>query len=118
MRFPRNPVSAVAALTLLLTACAQSIVIDGEIDCETEFPWSEEGSVPEGTPGFATAAKAIEEYLGPFQSNHGGQQQMIDEVTGSLVLDGREVVVGVASEAPAGGWLVLTGVGCEDFDRQ
>ncbi len=120
VRFPRHTIAAVALtlFVLILPACTRSVAIDGEIDCETDFPWSEEGTVPEGTPGFATADQAVEEYLAPFQANHGGDQQMIDEFTGSLVLEQREVVVAVATEASGGGWLVLTAFGCEDFDRR
>jgi hypothetical protein len=49
--------------------------------------------------------------------NHGGVIVIVDESRGSLVVDDAEVVVGLASEAPAGGWLVLTGLGCDGFDR-
>jgi hypothetical protein len=42
---------------------------------------------------------------------------VIGEGLGSLVVDGREVVVAIASEAPAGGWLVLTLTGCGGFER-
>lgn len=108
---------AIVLVGLLVASCGAPFPIDGELDCETEFPWTESGSVPEGTPGFGDSALAIEEYLSPFQDNHGGELVTIDEVTGSLVLDSREVVVGVATEAPSGGWLVLIGKGCEDFDR-
>jgi hypothetical protein len=109
---------AIVLVGLLLASCGAPFPIDGELDCETEFPWTESGSVPEGTPGFGDPALAIEEYLSPFLDNHGGELVMIDGHTGSLVLDNREVVVGVATEAPAGGWLVLVGKGCEDFDRK
>lgn len=90
---------------------------DGELDCETELTWTEEGSVPEGTTGLADPGDAVEAYLSPFVENHGGMIVMIGERQGSLVVDGAEVVVGLASEAPAGGWLVLTGLGCDGFDR-
>jgi hypothetical protein len=49
--------------------------------------------------------------------NHGGVIAMVDESQGSLVVDEAEVVIGQATEAPAGGWLVLTGLGCDGFDR-
>lgn len=105
-------------LVLLLISCDAAIPIDGQLDCETDFPWTESGSVQEGAPGFADPRRAVEEYLTPFQDNHGGEVVVLDEHTGSLVLAKREVVVGIAEEAPAGGWLVLTGRGCEDFDRK
>jgi hypothetical protein len=90
---------------------------DGDLDCETELTWSERGSVPEGTKGLADPGDAVEAYLSPFLENHDGTIAMIGETEGSLVVDGAEVVVGRASGAPAGGWLVLTGVGCDGFDR-
>jgi ABC-type glycerol-3-phosphate transport system substrate-binding protein len=90
---------------------------DGEPDCETELTWSEEGSVPEGTAGLADPGDAVEAYLSPFIENHGGEVVMVNETQGSLVVDGQEVVVGIATESPAGGWLVLTGLGCDGFDR-
>lgn len=40
---------------------------------------------------------------------------MIDEDTGSLVVDEREQVVAYASEAPAGGWVATTMTGCGAF---
>jgi hypothetical protein len=107
------------AVALLVVGCggADPVVADGELDCETELTWSEEGSVPEGTKGLADPGDAVEAYLTPFMENHGGVIAIVDESQGSLVVDEAEVVVGLATEAPAGGWLVLTGLGCDGFDR-
>lgn len=109
---------AAVLLVLLLISCGAVIPINGELDCQTDFSWTESGSVPDDAPGFADPTRAIEEYLSPFRDNHGGEVVLVNEHTGSLVLAKREVVVGIAEKAPAGGWLVLTGRGCEDFDRK
>jgi hypothetical protein len=90
---------------------------DGDLDCETELTWTEEGSVPEGTAGLAEAADAVDAYLEPFMENHGGEIVMVDDARGSLLLNRDEVVVGHATEMSNGGFLVLTGAGCEGFDR-
>jgi ABC-type glycerol-3-phosphate transport system substrate-binding protein len=106
-------------LALFLAGCggAHPASADGELDCQTELTWTEQGSVPEGTTGLANPEAAVEAYLSPFMENHGGVIVIVDESRGSLVVDHVEVVVGLASEAPAGGWLVLTGLGCDGFDR-
>lgn len=106
-------------VVFLLSACsrADEFVADGALDCESEITWSEQGSVANDALGLPTAEEAVAQYLAPFQSNHGGEVSMVDAATGSLVVERREVVVGVASEAPAGGWLVLTGEGCDGYDR-
>jgi len=92
-------------------------MVDGELDCETAITWSEQGSVVEGTAGLADPGDAVEAYLSPFVESHGGAIEMVDTAIGSLVVDGAEVVVGSASELSAGGWIVLTGNGCDGFDR-
>jgi hypothetical protein len=107
----------VVALAVIGCGGADPAPADGVPDCETDLTWSEEGSVPEGTAGLADPGDAVDAYLTPFMENHGGVIVMVDESQGSLVFDGAEVVVGRASEAPAGGWLVLTGLGCDGFDR-
>jgi hypothetical protein len=43
--------------------------------------------------------------------------KVLEESLGSLVVNGREVVVAIATEMPAGGWLVLTLTGCGGFER-
>lgn len=109
---------AVAVWALALTGCAaERPNADGVLDCELETMWVEEGSVPEGTMGLAEGRDALNAYLGPFLENHGGEIFMVTSVQGSLVVDGSEVVVGNASELPDGGFLVLSGTGCEGFDR-
>lgn len=108
----------VAVLALAMTGCGQqSPTADGELDCDPDTVWAEEGSVPEGTAGLAGASDAVDAYLDPFLENHGGEVVMVTSVQGSLVVEGSEVVVGEASELPDGGFLVLAGVGCEGFDR-
>jgi hypothetical protein len=116
---PAHRVLLLVAALLVAAGCggAEPAPAEGELDCETELTWSEEGSVPEGTAGLADPGDAVEAYLSPFMENHGGEIVMVDEDLGSLVVDGAEVVVGLATETPAGGWLVLTGLGCDGFDR-
>lgn len=108
----------VALLALALTGCsAERPTADGELDCDPETVWVEEGSVPGGTTGLAGASDAVDAYLSPFLDNHGGEIVMVAPLQGSLLVDGSEVVVGEASELPGGGFLVLAGAGCEGYDR-
>jgi hypothetical protein len=73
--------------------------------------------VLEGTVGLPTPDAALEKALEAFLRKRGGEMMLLDEGLGSLVIDGREMVVAIASEAPAGGWLVLTFTTCEGFER-
>lgn len=108
----------VVVLALALTGCgAERPTADGELDCDPETVWVEEGSVPEGTTGLAGASDAVDAYLEPFLDNHGGEIVMVTSVQGSLLVEGSEVVVGEASELADGGFLVLAGAGCEGYDR-
>lgn len=109
---------SVALLALAIAGCsAERPRADGELDCDLETVWAEEGSVPEGTRGLAGAGDAVDAYLNPFLENHGGEIVMVTPIQGSLLVEGSEVVVGEASELPDGGFLVLAGAGCEGFDR-
>jgi hypothetical protein len=67
--------------------------------------------------GSPTPDAALEGMLGTFLRERGGEVMLFDEGLASLVVDGREVAVAIASEAPAGGWIVLTLTGCEGFER-
>lgn len=86
------------------------------LDCPTDVTWVEQGSVLEGTVGSPTPEAALEETLAPFVGKLGGEVELLEEGLGSLVVDDREVVVAIAMEAPAGGWLVLTLTGCGGFE--
>ena len=113
-------VSLLLVLLLGLVACNSTdpeFIPDGELDCESDQGWTEEGSVTEDTRGLGSPEAAVEAYLTPFLETHGGEIVMVDFSTGSLVVAEAEVVRGVATELPAGGWLVLTGSGCDGFDR-
>lgn len=107
-----------AVLALVVTGCgAEPPTADGELDCDLETAWAEEGSVPAGTAGLSGAGDAVNAYLEPFLENHGGEIVMVTELQGSLLVEDSEVVIGDASELPDGGFLVLAGIGCEGFDR-
>lgn len=111
-------VSLIVALVLAMTGCGEERpTADGELDCDPETIWAEEGSVPEGTTGLVVASDAVDAYLAPFVDNHGGEVVMVTPEQGSLLVDGSEVVTGEASELPGGGFLVLAGAGCAGFDR-
>lgn len=109
---------SIAVLALAVAGCAvERPTADGELDCDPETVWAEEGSVPEGTTGLAEASDAVDAYLEPFLENHGGEIVMVADLQGALVVESSEVVVGEASELQDGGFLVLAGTGCEGFDR-
>ena len=108
---------------LLVTLCAcgpvdKEFIADGVLDCGDDSEWTEQGTVPEDTVGLGSEQAAVEAYLTPFMEQHGGEIVTVDLNTGSLVIEDREVVTGSANEMPAGGWLVLTGSGCDGFDRE
>ncbi len=115
----RGLIALIAAfVVVLMTACgAERPNADGELDCDPETVWVEEGSVPEGTAGLSAASDAVDAYLELFLENHGGEIVMVTDLQGSLIVEDSEVVVGDASELPNGGFLVLAGTGCEGFDR-
>lgn len=117
-RFDRVLGLLILPLIALIVSCGSDRpAADGELDCQTELTWTEEGSVPEGTAGLAVAADAVDAYLEPFMENHGGEIVMVGDQQGSLVVNGAEVVGGIASGMSGGGFLVLTGFGCDGFDR-
>ena len=123
---PRNLLLAIAVLTLVITACASDrdntldrdafSSADGALDCmndDTEF--SMQGSVPADATGPPTPEEELRMFLSEWRSKYGGEIVLVDETTGSLVVDGREQVVAHATPAPAGGWNVLTTLFCESF---
>ena len=93
----------------------EAFPIDGQLDCETDFIWTQQGSPAEGTTGEATPDEAAKLQLERFQETHGGEVQQISDVTWSLVEGGREQVTMTAVEMPAGGWMVLTVTSCEGY---
>lgn len=86
--------------------------IDGQLDCVNDESWFEQGSLDPDTPGVSTAEEAIRTSLTPHQERYGGEIILVDEDTGSIVVEGREQVVASALEVPAGGWAVATVSGC------
>ena len=91
-------------------------VIDGKLDCSSDISWSVQGSVREDTAGSPTPQVELEQSLSPYLARHGGEVVVVEDQIGSLVVEGREVVVSIATEAPAGGWIVLTTGGCEGYE--
>ena len=89
--------------------------IDGQLDCAYDESWIEQGSFDPDIPGDATAEEAIQASLAPHQERYGGEI-IVNETTGSIVVDGREQVVALATEVPAGGWAVATVSGCGAFN--
>ncbi|HEY7468467.1 MAG TPA: hypothetical protein VIC07_02895 [Acidimicrobiia bacterium] len=53
--------------------------------------------------------------MASYRARHGGEVVVDDEWVGLLVVNGRDVVVVIAAEAPAGGWIVTTSRGCDGF---
>jgi hypothetical protein len=106
------------AISLLapVVGCDRSASVDGQLDCVTKSTWIGTAAVPEDTVGSASPESAMEEALDPYLIRRGGEIVQVDERLGSLVVDGREAVVVTVSEAPAGGWIVLTTAGCEEFE--
>lgn len=86
--------------------------IDGQLDCANDESWFEQGSLDPDTPGDPTAEGAIRASLVPYQERYGGEIILVDERTGSIVVEGREQVISLASEVSAGGWGVATVSGC------
>jgi len=74
-----------------------------------------QASVTADATGAATPEEEISGFLAAWSERFGGDIVHIRKGVGALVLDGSEVVVAIATPAPAGGWIVLTTVGCEGF---
>lgn len=89
--------------------------IDGSIDCPGDTFWTQQAMLDTETPGENTPEEAVRHGLEPYVERNGGEITMIDEDTGSLVVDEREQVVAYASEAPAGGWVATTMTGCGEI---
>ncbi|MFQ5554177.1 MAG: hypothetical protein ACE5GC_02255 [Acidimicrobiia bacterium] len=92
-------------------------VLDGDLDCSTDGGWGMQGLLSADASGPPSPVEALQEALGPWQTDFGGDVAMTGPSRASLVLEGREVVHAIASEAPAGGWAVTTFQGCEGFER-
>jgi len=89
--------------------------IDGSIDCAGDLVWTEQASLDAETPGENTPEEAIRLGLERHQERYGGEIVMIDDNTGSLVVDELEQAVTFATEAPAGGWVASTMIGCDEI---
>ena len=90
--------------------------IDGELDCATEIEWSMIATLDPTIPGLPSAEEALRSALEPYAQRNGGEIVVIDDSTGSLVVEQREQVVVGSSEVPAGGWAVSSWAGCEGFE--
>lgn len=89
--------------------------VDGSIDCAGDSYWDQQAMLDSETPGLDRPEEAIELALEPYLQGNDGEIVMIDENTGSLVVDDREQVVANATEVPAGGWAVSAMTGCSDI---
>lgn len=89
--------------------------IDGSLDCAGEMVWTEQAMFDVDTRGEATPELAVRLDLDRHRERLGGEIVLIDDNTGSLVVDEREQVVAFATAAPAGGWVVATTMGCGDI---
>lgn len=98
---------------LVLAACSNGTV-DGVADCADPVEWQLAGWGPD-TGGHDTPEEAIEAELGRYRQDRGGRVVFVDDRTGSLVVNGREVVVAKAVPAPAGGWLAPGPIACPDL---
>lgn len=92
-----------------------STSIDGNLDCESDIEFSMQGSVMPDTQGSPTPAAELGSFLSQWVSRYGGEIVIVDNTKGSLVVEGREMVVAFATPAPAGGWVVLTTHYCERY---
>jgi len=91
--------------------------INGELDCTDEYIWTEQGSLDPDTVGYLLAEDALRTALNDFLRNRNAEIQIVSDSVGSLVVDSREVVVALAVEAAAGGWLVDTIKACRGYER-
>jgi hypothetical protein len=113
----RPSLTLVLVLAWLVSGCAsEPHAPDGVLDCAEDETWFEQGSVLPGTVGSPTPEEALAEVLNRFQERLGGEILVVTDSLGSLVVDGREEVVGIISEAPAGGWIVTTVTGCGPYE--
>ncbi|MDH3306846.1 MAG: hypothetical protein OEO77_04945 [Acidimicrobiia bacterium] len=116
---------SVLALAVLLSSCVTSqtttndgpVLVDGIPDCLGLAHWGMDAAASPDAEGAPTAQQALLEYLEPARVDFGGGIVTINETTASLVVDGRDQLVAFASEAPAGGWIVVSAEGCEGFER-
>ena len=89
---------------------------DGELDCTSLMQWSLQGAPAPDAMGSVTAEEALRDDLDRYRDRFGGEIEFVREGVGSLVIDGREQVVSVASRTAGGGWFVTTTSGCESFE--
>lgn len=85
---------------------------NGQVDCDSDLVITMQASILPDAEGVPTVQGALEDHLSSFG---GGAIEYIGGRTGSLVVDGKERVVASATEAPAGGWVVLTTRHCEGY---
>lgn len=114
--------TAAALLCAVITACGSStlpaesstsIEPRGALECDGATFRTAQGIAAPGARGADTAEEELRSFLGRWSKRAGGVIAIVDETTGSLIIDDREQAVAVATEAPAGGWVVLTSRFCE-----
>lgn len=91
--------------------------LDGSLDCANDSSWSEQASFAPDAMGLPSAEAALRASLDPFNERFGGRVEFVDAAVAFLVIDEREQVIALTSEAPAGSWLVDTVLGCDGFQR-
>ena len=118
---PLRPAVA-ALLCAVMTACGSSVLPAepsesteprGALQCNGGTIRTVQGIAGPGAQGADTAEEELRSFLGRWSKRAGGVIAIVDETTGSLIIDDREQAVAVATEAPAGGWIVLTSRFCE-----
>jgi len=103
----------IAALSLLLGACASGPAIDGNLDCPTDGTWI--GASSEESDDSPESNNLLTQALSPYRLRRGGEVTVLDRATASLAVDGREVVVVEARWDPQAGWVIAHTTGCEEF---
>ncbi len=92
--------------------------VDHQVDCLDADGWSFEGALDADAAGeAATPEEALKSYAVRLVVDDLGVSLEVDGATGSLISAGRELVVMSAVEAPAGGWVVTTAVGCSEVPQ-
>ncbi len=111
-----EPVSTISTAATPDSVDEMEPVVDGELDCPAGGTWSVQASLAPDARGTPVPEDEIDSYLAAWTDGFGGDVSHIREGVGTLVIDGSEVVLAAAVEAPAGGWIVVTTVGCPGFE--
>ena len=85
--------------------------LDGEADCLDEPLWIMSSTLAPGTVGTDTPEEALRDALAAHQPDR-ASFTMISDRRASIVLDGREIATAHATQAPAGGYAVISITGC------